>query len=644
MPSFAPLLGKAPRASTEVLDLVATADGGFAALFADTVDSGRDDGDIHRFGLVFFERDQDGTIRRIGPATIVATERASDITLTAGIAAAPDGGVLFVERRLQGDVSKFVTREFSSEGVQIAAFSQNLDGNFALGAFFDRGSMDLGGAAAAVSGTTGELAFFAGKPVRIKEPGIVVPEGAAALGLDDGTVVVSPSRLTPGNFSEGFTLESLAGTGSDVTLDFQDLDPDFTPLLSSAGNTAAAFMTFRLDAPGFLGLAVSKPDEGPAPLTDLARLEEMNLLPSAGAVEAPGVGYIVVQGARHAGTGTFGALRVQVVDFEGDLIAETTLDGVVSPNANALRVAGLSSRDGDGLRIAVVQNIVTNTATGTANSSTVEFIELFPAIETTGTSLDDFLVGFDKGDVLEGGDGADRLHAGAGVDFLSGDDGADRVFGGAGADFIEGGEGRDRLFGGDGADGLGGGEGRDVVLGGGGGDLLVGDGDADRLEGGGGNDDLRGDEGDDRLKGEAGNDKLDGGEGDDGLDGGAGRDVLIGGLGSDLLTGGGQADRFVFRTVEDAAVDQAPDIVGDFSRKQGDRIDLRAIDAKQGGGDDAFRILKGDDFTGKAGQLKISELLGGSLVAGDVDGDGEADFAFLVDNGGGALKAGDFLL
>jgi glucose/arabinose dehydrogenase len=79
----------------------------------------------------------------------------------------------------------------------------------------------------------------------------------------------------------------------------------------------------------------------------------------------------------------------------------------------------------------------------------------------------------DLGDQLEGGEGADRLYAGAGHDVVLGGAGADRLFGMAGDDALAGGPGSDRLWGGPGNDRLAGGPDADWVSGSDGTDTLV---------------------------------------------------------------------------------------------------------------------------------------------------------------------------
>jgi hypothetical protein len=144
---------------------------------------------------------------------------------------------------------------------------------------------------------------------------------------------------------------------------------------------------------------------------------------------------------------------------------------------------------------------------------------------------------------LQGGDGDDRLFAGAAADILEGGAGADYLEGWTGADTLRGGSGRDTLHGGAGGDRLEGGlqfdradytdhaaavavtigsgaddgsagEGDDVaadvedVLGSPHGDRLVGDGGANELIGGAGNDDLVGGSGFDSLFGDEGDDRV----------------------------------------------------------------------------------------------------------------------------------------
>ena len=59
-----------------------------------------------------------------------------------------------------------------------------------------------------------------------------------------------------------------------------------------------------------------------------------------------------------------------------------------------------------------------------------------------------------------------------------------------------------------------------------------------------------------------------------------------------MLEGRGGADRFVYDQHGTTARPAAPDRILDFSRKQGDRIDLSGVDAnEQAAGDQAFQFI-----------------------------------------------------
>ena len=65
------------------------------------------------------------------------------------------------------------------------------------------------------------------------------------------------------------------------------------------------------------------------------------------------------------------------------------------------------------------------------------------------------------------------------------------------------------------------------------------------------------------------------------------------------------------------------DVIAAFSMEQGDRIDLRPIDARPGDlGDQSFAWIDGAAFSNVSGQLRFAD----GILEGDVDGDGVADF------------------
>lgn len=124
--------------------------------------------------------------------------------------------------------------------------------------------------------------------------------------------------------------------------------------------------------------------------------------------------------------------------------------------------------------------------------------------------------------------------------------------------------------------------------------------------------------------------------------GGGGNDIITGGRGADRLFGNDGADTFVY-LAQNESIAAARDIIFDFSRAEGDLIDLSAIDANNRTGiDDAFTIVTA--FTRVAGQLKLTpEGSNSVLVEADLDGNGKADFVLLI-KGENMMQASDFIL
>ncbi|MBA4233722.1 MAG: hypothetical protein C0465_24400 [Ralstonia sp.] len=179
----------------------------------------------------------------------------------------------------------------------------------------------------------------------------------------------------------------------------------------------------------------------------------------------------------------------------------------------------------------------------------------------------------------------------------------------------------------------------------GGDDVIIGAIGNDELHGGVGNDRLTGNDGNDMLFGDDGNDTLSGGAGNDVLTGGSGNDTLEGGIGTDLMRGGAGADTFRFREGDfGSAATGGYDQILDFTRSEGDRISLAMIDANARiAGDQAFQFIGSHNFSKVAGQLRVEVLDSLSYVYGDVNGDGAADFTFIVKSAA-PLSAGDFWL
>lgn len=141
------------------------------------------------------------------------------------------------------------------------------------------------------------------------------------------------------------------------------------------------------------------------------------------------------------------------------------------------------------------------------------------------------------------------------------------------------------------------------------------------------------------LSGLGGNDILNAGAGSDTLYGGDGNDNLTGGSGNDKLFGGAGKDTFVFG--QDSVTARDFDEIFDFVSRQ-DKIDLRSIDANSNTTrNDAFTPIWGAEFSKKAGELQIKAYAGGTLISGDVSGDGLPDFSIMV-QGVAKLLSTDF--
>ncbi|WP_170263482.1 M10 family metallopeptidase C-terminal domain-containing protein [Blastochloris sulfoviridis] len=250
------------------------------------------------------------------------------------------------------------------------------------------------------------------------------------------------------------------------------------------------------------------------------------------------------------------------------------------------------------------------------------------------------------------GDNLERLtYIGSGDFAGTGNALANILTGGAGDDTLLGFAGNDSLAGNDGADTLDGGLGNDTMVGGAGNDTYVVDSTRDRItERKDGGTDLvttslskyalrayledltytgsdafigTGNASANVITGGTGNDKLSGAAGNDVLDGLAGDDILEGGAGVDTLSGGEGADTFVFRTIKDMGCNDSADTICDFSTAENDIIDLHLIDAMTKlRGNNTFVFIGEDDFSNTAGQLRFTE----GLLAGDINGDGTADF------------------
>ncbi|MGO1081201.1 hypothetical protein ACTOWL_37100, partial [Inquilinus sp. CA228] len=255
-------------------------------------------------------------------------------------------------------------------------------------------------------------------------------------------------------------------------------------------------------------------------------------------------------------------------------------------------------------RVGVVVDITAGTASGgNAAGDTLSGIENLTGSlgndRLTGSSVVNVLRGQAGDDILRGGNGGDTLDGGAGIDLAT-------YFGSATAVRVD--LGNTSLESGGEA----------------GGDRLI------DIE------NINGSTAGDTITGNAVANVLNGFEGNDLLKGAAGKDTLAGGLG---------ADRFIYAATGDSAVGANADRIVDFSRTQGDRIDLAGIDANlSASGNQSFTFIGSGLFTGVAGQLRFAFTAPGvTTVAGDVTGDGVSDFHISL-TGLIGLQATDFVL
>lgn len=125
------------------------------------------------------------------------------------------------------------------------------------------------------------------------------------------------------------------------------------------------------------------------------------------------------------------------------------------------------------------------------------------------------------------------------------------------------------------------------------------------------------------------------------LNGGTGNDWLTGGAGKDTLIGGTGADRFDFNVQADSGIGSLRDVISDFRRADGDKIDLSGIDANLSlAGNQAFKFIGAAAFTGNAAGL--ARFTGGVLyLSTDADTASEMEIQLT---GVSSLLATDFFL
>ena len=258
-------------------------------------------------------------------------------------------------------------------------------------------------------------------------------------------------------------------------------------------------------------------------------------------------------------------------------------------------------------------------------------IEVMRTSNTAGTSAIN-LTGNELAQSITGNAGVNIINGGGGDDTLYGRDGSDKLYGGIGNDTLDGGSGADRMFGNTGNDRYRVNNSGDKVY------ELAGEGSdtvyasvSYSLRTGVAVEALR-------TSNEAATTaiNLTGNEFAQTVVGNAGANVLNGGAANDTLYGRGGADMFVFTNLGDT------DRISDFVSGT-DRIDLSGLDANMTiDGDQAFNFIGDNEFGGVAAQLRTYVSDGVRYVAGDVNGDGVADFTIIL--GASTVQSGDFLL
>jgi Ca2+-binding RTX toxin-like protein len=259
-------------------------------------------------------------------------------------------------------------------------------------------------------------------------------------------------------------------------------------------------------------------------------------------------------------------------------------------------------------------------------------------IDTVVTGLSFSLAALTEVENLTAADGSAgvMLTGNALANMLSGNAGANRLDGGAGADVMNGGSGDDTYVT-DGADMI-------VETVGGGTDTVLTSGSFSlaalaQVE------NLTAADGTVRLALTGNNlaNVLTGNAGVNKLSGAAGNDRLTGGLGQDSLTGGAGRDVFVFDDRDTSASKSRADYILDFSHRQGDRIDLRAIDANtRKRGDQNFSFIGTKAFS-KAGEVRIEKTKSVTYVSLNTDSDKAAEAVIKI-KGALDLQKGWFVL
>lgn len=147
------------------------------------------------------------------------------------------------------------------------------------------------------------------------------------------------------------------------------------------------------------------------------------------------------------------------------------------------------------------------------------------------------------------------------------------------------------------------------------------------IEGVGGtqfDDNIVGSNKDNLLWGREGNDVISGRGGDDEIRGDDGRDILKGGSGDDV---------FIFVNKSNSTVGNA-DVIKDFSATDDEIAFVQSMGLNT--------FINTNAFSSTAGEVRAVVSGSDTIITGDVDGDGNADFEIVLQNYNAGLNSGDF--
>lgn len=261
-------------------------------------------------------------------------------------------------------------------------------------------------------------------------------------------------------------------------------------------------------------------------------------------------------------------------------------------------------------------------------------------------------IDLDLGTAVSTSTGNDLL---LGMEAAIGSDHDDAITGNYWYNDLRGGLGNDTISGGAGDDTLDGGSGADQLIGGDGNDVYIVDnvGDVVNEQAGAGTDTIKTSLLSDTLRvnfenliyeGDGGgNFRGTGNAAANVIKGSTGADTLRGAGGADTLTGGSGKDTFTYASVNDSSGANV-DVITDYAPSEGDRFDVKAIDANTlVTGDQAFTFIGSAAFSGVAGQLRFQVTSGITSIFGDVNGDAIADLQINL-QGSFTLQSSAFLL